>query len=390
MNSNLKLLSAGLLVAALAGCGGGGGEMTEPEPTPEETCRDGGGIFEDGECKSADDLREEGADDAQNEEDAAAATKAAVAHYNLLGSGTTGVPAAVASAPTEFTTAKAADKSSQYTRLQGAKFSATNLGLTADGTLTGYYTLAAGDLANAKADVFGGISQKTHDANATDGNRNDFVTAGTYSGVSGMLRCEGATCASQNGVPSVGDWHFKPNNAEDRATGPKIEWGWWLSRTAGDVTAVNRFRPDGTHASLEASDGLEDLGSGTASYEGDAAGRYAVVGDSGAFEATASLTATFGDAEIPLSGSIHTFTGADGESRDWMVELKAIADATTSGEGDYEDGTTVWSGNELADAWNANMLNGNGTTAPNLILGDFSAASQGGRMTGVFGAELQE
>ena len=253
MNSNWKLLSAGLLVAALAGCGGGGGgEMTEQELTPEEQCSEDGGIYEGGECKSADDLREEGADDAQKKEDAAAATKAAVALYNLLGTGTTGVPAAVAVAPGEFTAAKAADKSSQYTRLQGNMFSA--LGLAEDDTLSGYFTLAAGDLANAKANVFGGISQKSHDANATDGNRNDFVTAGTYSGVSGMLRCEG-TCTSQNGVPDGGAWHFKPNNAMDRVTGPKIEWGWWLTRTAGAVTAVNRFRPDATNDNLAASSG---------------------------------------------------------------------------------------------------------------------------------------
>ena len=73
-----------------------------------------------------------------------------------------------------------------------------------------------------------------------------------------------------------------------------------------------------------------------------------------------------------------------------MVELKEIADASTGGVGDYENGATVWSGNELANAWNANMLNGTATTAPNMILGDFSAASQGGRMTGVFGATIQE
>ncbi len=400
MNSNLKLLSAGLLVAALAGCGGSSSDdEMPPPPTPEEACAamgQGYAIDSDGECKSLDDARQEGADDAAQETKDAAATKAAIALYNLLGTGTTGVPAVVNTAAPA--TIPAADKSSQSTNLQGVTFAAVVADATrgvdaaSDAALVGYFTLTAAEITNLKADVFGGISQKSHAGNAPSGNRNDFVTAGTFQGVSGMLRCAGATpanCTSKDGSASGGTWYFKPNNAMDRITGPKIEWGWWLTRENGDINMVHRFVP-AAGTGLVASTGMEGLGSGTASYEGDATGQYAVVGDSGAFEATASLTATFGAAAIPLSGSIHTFTGADGESRDWMVELKEIADSGSTGDGAYTVGATVWGGNEMTSAWNATMFNGTADNAPNIIVGDFSAARQGGRMTGVFGAEIQE
>ena len=82
MNSNWKLLPATLLVAvlALAGCGGGSGGDTTPDPapmpTPEEQCQDAGNLWEDGECKTAEDLREEGREAEAAEREAAAAAEA--------------------------------------------------------------------------------------------------------------------------------------------------------------------------------------------------------------------------------------------------------------------------------------------------------------------------
>ena len=84
MNSNLKLLPAALLVAvlALAGCGGGGSDDMTPDPmpmpTPEEECLAGGGVvYEDGVCKTADDLRAEGRDAEAERREAEAAAEAA-------------------------------------------------------------------------------------------------------------------------------------------------------------------------------------------------------------------------------------------------------------------------------------------------------------------------
>ena len=50
---------------------------------------------------------------------------------------------------------------------------------------------------------------------------------------------------------------------------------------------------------------------------------------------------------------------------------------------------TVWDGYEMSDAWNADMYNGTGDTAPDVVLGDFRAENHGGRMAGVFGAEKE-
>ncbi|MXX91130.1 MAG: hypothetical protein F4Y68_18115 [Boseongicola sp. SB0665_bin_10] len=90
MNSNWKLLPATLLVAvlALAGCGGGGSDGTTPDPaptpTPQEQCTADGGLYEDGTCKSAEDLREEGRDAEAADRDAAEAKAARLAMAKKL------------------------------------------------------------------------------------------------------------------------------------------------------------------------------------------------------------------------------------------------------------------------------------------------------------------
>jgi len=172
--------------------------------------------------------------------------------------------------------------------------------------------------------------------------------------------------------------------------GPKIQWGWWL--TPGEdkpITAVNRFRHDDQLDGLTMSNTLGSLGEGSATYEGDATGQYAVTGDSGGFTAKATLTAKFGAAKPDLSGSIHTFKGDDDKDRPWTVMLTENK-ATTNNVGDFANGETVWQGNEMKNGWNADMYNGTGDEAPDIILGDFRAESQGGRMVGVFGAEHSE
>ena len=394
MNSNLKLLPAALLVAvlALAGCGGGGGGGTTDTQVPDEApstpeCMDGYALDQStNECVET--AANADAED-QAEADAKAAKAAAETLYKVLGSASDVTFETGNAAPAGFN-ADDAIKSSQSITLEGDLFSENRTAGAATLTdgLAGFYPVQT--LADAKSSTFGGISLATHTGNASDGDRNHFVTSGMYLGISGTLRCapqDGGSCTSQDGNPVGGEWHFKPNDPMARVAGDKIQWGWWLTVNGDDeVTRVNRFHA-GAATDILPSQALGGLGAGTASYEGDATGQYAVIGDSGAFEAKASLQATFGEDAIPLSGTIHTFTGADGESRDWMVELeKESADAN----GALTNGATVWSGSEVTNGWNATMYNGTADKAPNVILGNFNAATQGGRMTGVFGTELQE
>ena len=81
MNSNLKLLPAGLLLAvlALAGCGGGSSDDTTtqpPPPTPEEACEGAGNNWYEGACYTDQQLIdlgvEQGKKDAADEADAKA------------------------------------------------------------------------------------------------------------------------------------------------------------------------------------------------------------------------------------------------------------------------------------------------------------------------------
>ena len=228
MNSNFKLLPAALLVAvlALAGCGGGGSDDTMtpdpmPMPTPEEECQDAGNYWHDGECKTADDLRQEGVDLAAEEEAKKAAAAAARALHAVLGVAAN-VPAAVGD-PATFTAATT-DKSSQSITLEGAMLS--TLGLTASTTtgLTDYYQLASGTFDQAESDAFGGIEQAEHDGNAPDGDRNDFVTSGMYRGIAGMFRCTADNCTSKDGHPTgtESEWLFKPNDPMARVKGTRF------------------------------------------------------------------------------------------------------------------------------------------------------------------------
>ena len=109
-------------------------------------------------------------------------------------------------------------------------------------------------------------------------------------------------------------------------------YGWWLRKSADGRTftasAFHDFK--GTDTPTVDVSGLD---AGTATYMGGAAGKYALssgtggTNDAGHFTARATLTADF--AEDTIKGTIDMFIGADGESRDWEVELKSssISDA---------------------------------------------------------------
>ena len=256
-----------------------------------------------------------------------------------------------------------------------------------------------------------------------------FTTRGTYAGAPGLFRCTG-TCSSTNdgkGSPSAltGSWWFKPdagvNAMTSRPDAHYLYYGWWVSKDdEGMPTAASAFAGRFGTDTTDSTDGL-DAGwsgsytagttlSGSATYEGNAAGKFAIdnpldgTGNGGHFTADAELNATFsGEADaVGVTGTIDNFRLNDGsDDPGWSVSL---ARGTFGSDGAIEApaaSPTVWSINDNAAAasgtWSGNMYDeavtgddDDGSTLPTTVIGTFySEFSSIGRMAGGFGADKQ-
>ena len=255
--------------------------------------------------------------------------------------------------------------------------------------------------------------------------------SGTWMGVPGTFICP--TCTDTAGritvtastdsdgdeavsvtVPSGATWVFQP---DDPKVTVKVDdddylyFGWWkqVSKdTAGDFTIGFRTLAGGTPvfpaANLTAVEG-------EATYEGAAAGKYAMESGSrlsptyeaGIFTATASLTADFGSdtEQLDLSGTITNFRNAAGQSMDWTVELgelshdgsaASLATDLTSARTDNE-GEAVWkigSFSSGAGAWDATFYgNSRSDGQPGSVSGRFNASfdDANAHIAGAYGAE---
>ena len=420
MNSNWKLLSAGLLVAALAGCGGGGGgEMTEQELTPEEQCSEDGGIFEDGTCKSADDLRGEGAEQEGEERDEADAAKAALAlakklHGLLSPAGVvetnvaptdTGAVALLSDARSDGM-AESANGNAMVVIMntQGAgnqvdSINADNSRPVPNATLV--------NVANARHIMGSGFATGAnqvlkHTNIMGEGTR---TVTGSYMGAMGVYTCAtGDDCTSQrtdNGIRLVGAaWLFTPNTGQKFTTPDDdyAEYGWWINEDATADPKVGAWFAASDGTALGTVDVTNATGSAT--YTGTAIGQAAyyhsqggALNVGGAFTADAELNATFGTT-LTLSGTIDNFD-VGGMKPGWSVALDggAITPGTgTVGEDDLR--TTTWTidgtdGAALANAWHAQLYDiPDGGHQPTGVAGGFEAQyDSDGYMVGAFGAE---
>ena len=267
---------------------------------------------------------------------------------------------------------------------------------------------------------------------------NNFILDGSYHGVRGLYYClsnAGSSCAlrvtggavrlghvnasnvfTEAGLTSpLGRWFFEPTDRNDRVTGtPDQEWnlyGWWLYKPAdgGDYVAAAGAFDTVNHPEPN----LQPL-SGTATYSGGAAGLYAIVRgnegvDAGSFTARAQLTLDFDRNRV--SGRIDRFTGADGRSRDWSVELleQGFSDQggiygdgagggsagktkwTIDGHG-FDDGGGKWSGYVYYDDSNSSrpLRDPAPPGKPTVATGTFTAVHGAvGRMVGGFGVDRE-
>ncbi len=252
---------------------------------------------------------------------------------------------------------------------------------------------------------------------------------GSFHGVPGTYRCTpgAAVCAAnvdEDGfrlgtVPSATDamftdgagaWMFTPSDANARvmesADTVYASYGWWLRKAANDgpfsaSAFVDYVGGDGATGVPAAAD-LDNL-DGSATYMGGAAGKYALASstggtnDAGHFTARATLEANFttNTAVTALTGTIDQFIGADGETRDWTVELEssAITNVGEIGSRTAMEGTTWTIGDAAADesgSWTGSLRNNGADGVPQVATGTFyTEYGTAGNMVGAFGANKQ-
>ena len=313
-------------------------------------------------------------------------------------------------------------------------FDATETGgkytLVASGDLEGWLLLTAADgvapPSRARAAAFMHDGTQNH---PIPDNNVALIFSGTYDGASGQFRCTGACTSANDGKdgPSAlgGEWHFKPNTgATVRQPDPNyLYYGWWIHKDhEDDPLAASAFT--GVNGAIAAlTDDPAAAVTGSATYSGNAAGKYAIdnvldgTGHGGHFTADANLTAKFGTNDAPnnggISGTIDNFRLNDAsEDPGWSVTLnRAPWDGTTPGafassaaDNTTADGT-VWSigGNAAPESgnWSGQMYDelpgntdatppGDGSNIPTTVTGMFySEFSTIGRMVGAFGADRQ-
>ena len=295
--------------------------------------------------------------------------------------------------------------------------------ITASGPTRGYTLLVTSGtfetgLSNTavSADAFTHSGVQTHTAPS---GMTAFTTRGTYDGAPGTYRCVGTDCTSTNdgkGSPSAlgGTWHFKADAGA--MTSPPdttyLYYGWWVSKDSdGDPTAASAFAGevgdvDGTG---DTADGSTLTGSAT--YEGHAAGKFASTrtadgsNNGGHFTADAELTAKFGAIAAlnsnGVTGTIDNFRLNDGtDDPGWSVKLNRST--AWGADGAITGGATVWSINgnaaSASGGWSGTMYDespgaapgGDGSTVPTTVTGTFySEHGSTHRMVGGFAAEKQ-
>ena len=234
---------------------------------------------------------------------------------------------------------------------------------------------------------------------------------GTFHGVAGTYECTTPPCtvstANDGMISSTGGpWTFMPDSDMageimiDLPDADHLYFGWWLKEPtdAEDAYAFRTFSGGTVPFAVgnKFTSGNNDGLTGTASYEGRAAGQYVTKdfsggvlsgGTAGVFTATASLTAHFGGDDIAVNdqfnirGSVTEFRDVErGRSLEgWSVTLNKVdlAPGSASFGGAAGDTTTATLG----------VVTGTGTWE-GAFFGNARADGKPGAVAGVFDANL--
>lgn len=238
------------------------------------------------------------------------------------------------------------------------------------------------------------------------------ITTAELGGAGGTYRCGSSspntTCTVQRrGTDQLffsGPWSFRPMSATedvDVADAHYMWFGWW----ARENIATKEWSYAVGHGPAGSRVSSVSAVSGTATYSGDAIGRFAIddpldtTDVVGAFTADATLNADFN--ENTLSG---TLTGFESEATDlptqsgdteWTVHLRkgSISGGSASGTSAWSIGVTETTDNvDEGGSWSANFYsnfpaNERTGVVPYGIAGTFTAEHSGAaNMIGAFGA----
>ena len=275
----------------------------------------------------------------------------------------------------------------------------------------------------------GGTATYTDDTTTDDALPDSIALRGTMMGATGTFLCgtEGTGSTTCTISENKGDftfgtgWTFDPDDGQmvTVADSDYTRYGWWAYKRKDGTFRVGSFYghtgPTGSDVTAAPGAGL-----GTATYNGNAAGKYAIdnrptgtVLDAGHFEAAATITANLG-ATPTVSGTINGFTvfndeAPDGEARDgWSVALGMTGITWATGDdfntvGDTADAATGIVGGGAANVWSIDGVKGaadgdwqggfyhDGTPrlddTPSNVVGSFSAShGTNAYMVGAFGA----
>ena len=290
--------------------------------------------------------------------------------------------------------------------------------LDTNGVLANATLVLAANRSKIKASAFTHTGRMNHDPDPTAAD-DVVMIRGTFNGASGEYRCVASTataCASHDAGDGAvrlegATWLFDPDSGAMAmmADASYAYFGWWLSKgtTAGAGVEAGVFHGvtdlTGDDAQLAAPTNIQPLG-GTATYEGSAAGKYAInpglsSASGGHWTADATLTADWGaeDAAGMISGMIDNFMSGD-TAMDWSVALgeTALADAGTfnSATGDPATGDgVVWTigGVDGAEsgAWSGALYAEGDDNVPTVGTGMFNAThGTVGHILGAFGVHL--
>ena len=251
-----------------------------------------------------------------------------------------------------------------------------------------------------------------------------YRARGTFAGVRGEFFCTPAidkSCTVQprpdglwlgemgtsNFAVSTTAWRFKPDNMDDRVASDDdtafVSYGYWIRKGADGKWDVSAFHGNHRGEAQNISGLTSDAAlNGTATYDGGAAGVYALETEAGTFTADAELVADFTDNSV--TGTIDGFMtkkgftgGGDGMSRDWSVELRKLRFSSEGGflvdASNNATGLTRWTMDGTAalagGKWEGAFYERDGVThKPKAATGSFYAEhGTSGKMVGAFGVQ---